>query len=41
MSKVIRNQLSRIKADEALPFQARLIFEAQVDPNEENLAKLK
>ncbi len=30
-SKVIRNQLSRIKADKALPFQARLIFEAQVD----------
>jgi hypothetical protein len=30
-SKVIRNQLSRIKADKALAFQARLIFEAQVD----------
>jgi uncharacterized membrane-anchored protein YhcB (DUF1043 family) len=30
-SKVIRNQLSRIKADKALLFQARLIFEAQVD----------
>ncbi len=30
-SKVIRNHLSRIKADESLPDQARLIFEAQVD----------
>jgi len=29
--KIIRNQLSRIKADKSLPFQARLIFEAQVD----------
>lgn len=30
-SKVIRNNLSRIKADESLSDQARLIFEAQVD----------
>jgi hypothetical protein len=30
-SKVIRNHLSRIKADESLSDQARLIFEAQVD----------
>ncbi|NQE53771.1 hypothetical protein C5S29_09270 [ANME-1 cluster archaeon GoMg3.2] len=28
---MIRNQLSRIKADKTPPFQARLIFEAQVD----------
>jgi hypothetical protein len=30
-SKVIRNQLSRIKSDKSLSTQARLIFEAQVD----------
>jgi hypothetical protein len=30
-SKVIRNHLSRIKADESLPDQALLIFEAHVD----------
>jgi hypothetical protein len=30
-SKVIKSHLSRIKADESLPDQARLVFEAQVD----------
>ncbi len=30
-SKVIRNHLSRIKDEKTLPFQARLVFEVQVD----------